>query len=181
MGGDDENATNQPQVPPTPQAPHTLSTIKLPIMKKGEYDIYAIKMEHYLEHTDYLIWEVIQKGNEGLQKSYDRFQGLLSQLKIHGAGVSTEDVSKKFLRNQLALTRPKLSALIATIHDTLLESADQKEIKKVEGEMQEILDTKQETIGGDLQTRMNIKLWSLLMEKVLIRLVMLNMTQRTML
>ncbi|GJW39422.1 putative ribonuclease H-like domain-containing protein [Tanacetum coccineum] len=29
----------------------------------GEYDIWAMKMEHYLAHTDYLIWEVIQNGN----------------------------------------------------------------------------------------------------------------------
>ncbi|GKA46726.1 hypothetical protein Tco_0739609 [Tanacetum coccineum] len=172
-------------------SPHTVSTIKLPILKKGEYDIWAIKMEHYLAHTDYPIWEVIQNGNgpvsittdtqgqikvlplriaeeivarererkarttllmalpkdhlakfhkmndtkemwdaiksrfggndkskkmqkyilkqqfegfsvsnsEGLYKGYDRFQSLLSQLKIHGAGVSTEDANQKFLRS----------------------------------------------------------------------------------
>ncbi|GJW92518.1 hypothetical protein Tco_0170071 [Tanacetum coccineum] len=40
-----------------------MSTVKLPILKKGEYDIWAIKMEHYLAHTNYPIWEVIQKGN----------------------------------------------------------------------------------------------------------------------
>ncbi|GKA39414.1 hypothetical protein Tco_0731965 [Tanacetum coccineum] len=158
---------------------------------KGEYDIWAMKMQHYLSHTDYPIWEVIQKGNgpvsvsintnrvikvlppktaeeilarererkarttllmalpedhlakfhkmtdakemwdaiksrfggndeskkmqkyilkqqfegfsvsnsEGLHKGYDRFQSLLSQLKIHGAGVSTEDANQKFLRS----------------------------------------------------------------------------------
>ncbi|GKF17878.1 hypothetical protein Tco_0062796, partial [Tanacetum coccineum] len=33
---------------PTQQTPHTVSTIKLPILKKGEYDIWAMKMEHYL-------------------------------------------------------------------------------------------------------------------------------------
>ncbi|GJV31964.1 hypothetical protein Tco_1392364 [Tanacetum coccineum] len=33
----DENANIPPPVPPTQQAPHTLSTIKLPIMKKGEF------------------------------------------------------------------------------------------------------------------------------------------------
>ncbi|GJV60969.1 ribonuclease H-like domain-containing protein [Tanacetum coccineum] len=176
---------------PTQQTPHTVSTIKLPILKKGEYDIWAMKMEHYLAHTDYPIWEVIQNGNgpvsittdtsgqikvlpprtaeeivarererkarttllmalpedhlakfhkmtdakemwdaiksrfggndeskkmqkyilkqqfegfsvsntEGLHKGYDRFQSLLSQLEIHGAGVSTEDANKKFLRS----------------------------------------------------------------------------------
>ncbi|GJR65408.1 putative ribonuclease H-like domain-containing protein [Tanacetum coccineum] len=175
----------------TQQTPHTVSTIKLPILKKREYDIWAMKMEHYLAHTDYPIWEVIQNGNgpvsittdtqgqikvlpprtaeeivarererkarttllmalpedhlakfhkmtdakemwdaiksrfggndeskkmqkyilkqqfegfsvsnsEGLHKGYDRFQSLLSQLEIHGAGVSTEDANQKFLRS----------------------------------------------------------------------------------
>ncbi|GKA47672.1 ribonuclease H-like domain-containing protein [Tanacetum coccineum] len=176
---------------PTQQTPHTVSTIKLPILNKREYDIWAMKMEHYLAHTDYPIWEVIQNGNgpvsittdtqgqikvlpprtaeeilarererkarttllmalpedhlakfhkmtdakemweaiksrfggndeskkmqkyilkqqfegfsvsnsEGLHKGYDRFQSLLSQLEIHGAGVSTEDANQKFLRS----------------------------------------------------------------------------------
>ncbi|GJT87794.1 ribonuclease H-like domain-containing protein [Tanacetum coccineum] len=195
-------STSQEEIPPPPpappssqtpiqQTPHTVSTIKLPILKKGEYDIWAMKMEHYLAHTDYPIWEVIQNGNgpvsittdtsgqikvlpprtaeeivarererkarttllmalpedhlakfhkmtdakemwdaiksrfggndeskkmqkyilkqqfegfsvsntEGLHKGYDRFQSLLSQLEIHGAGVSTEDANKKFLRS----------------------------------------------------------------------------------
>ncbi|GJS61657.1 putative ribonuclease H-like domain-containing protein [Tanacetum coccineum] len=61
---DDENPPPPPPPQtPTQQAPHSVSTIKLPILKKGEYDIWAIKMEHYLSHTDYPIWEVIQKGN----------------------------------------------------------------------------------------------------------------------
>ncbi|GJR03195.1 hypothetical protein Tco_0526179 [Tanacetum coccineum] len=56
---------------PTHQAPHTVSTIKLPILKKGEYDIWAMKMEHYLAHTDYPIWEVIQRGNGHVSVSTD--------------------------------------------------------------------------------------------------------------
>nr|GEV16050.1 ribonuclease H-like domain-containing protein [Tanacetum cinerariifolium] len=36
--------------------------------------------------------------DEGLHKGYDKFQSLLSQLEIHGAGVSTEDANQKFLR-----------------------------------------------------------------------------------
>ncbi|GJZ32739.1 ribonuclease H-like domain-containing protein, partial [Tanacetum coccineum] len=195
MSGSDADAPPPPPPPPsqTPsqQTPHTVSTIKLPILKKGEYDIWAMKMEHYLAHTNYPIWEVIQRGNspvsvstdtnglikvlppktaeetlarekerkarttllmalpedhlakfhkitdakemweaiksrfggndeskkmqkyilkqqfegfsvsnsEGLHKGYDRFQSLLSQLEIHGAGVSTEDANQKFLRS----------------------------------------------------------------------------------
>ncbi|GKA90734.1 hypothetical protein Tco_0812604 [Tanacetum coccineum] len=66
VGSDDEIPPPPPPPPaqtPTQQAPHTMSTIKLPILKKGEYDIWAMIIEHYLSHTDYPIWEVIQKGN----------------------------------------------------------------------------------------------------------------------
>ncbi|GKF09009.1 hypothetical protein Tco_0043233 [Tanacetum coccineum] len=68
-GSDDENPP-PPQIP-TQQAPHTMSTIKLLILKKGEYDIWAMKMEHYLSHTNYPIWEVIKKGNGLVSVSTD--------------------------------------------------------------------------------------------------------------
>ncbi|GJZ85374.1 hypothetical protein Tco_0650713 [Tanacetum coccineum] len=76
---DDQNINNQPPNPPPPtqQSPHTISTIKLPILKKGEYDIWAMKMEHYLAHTDYPVWEVIQNGNGPVSLSTD-IQGLES-------------------------------------------------------------------------------------------------------
>nr|GEW89698.1 ribonuclease H-like domain-containing protein [Tanacetum cinerariifolium] len=190
--GDHPKTSNTtPLVPlPTPQISYSVSSIKLPILKKGEYDIWAMKIEHYLSYTDYPIWQVIQNGNgpqsvttdtnglikvlppktaeevvarererkarttllmalpddhlakfhkmadakemweatksrfsgngeskkmqiyllkqqfegfsvstsEGLHKGYDRFQTLLSQLEIHGAGVSHEDANQKFLR-----------------------------------------------------------------------------------
>nr|GEX83477.1 ribonuclease H-like domain-containing protein [Tanacetum cinerariifolium] len=174
--------------PPTQQIPYTILSIKLPNLKRGEYDIWARKMEHYLSHTDYPIWQVIQNDNgpvfvttntngmikvfppkttkevvarererkarttllmalpedhlakfhkmvdakamweaiksrfggndkskkmqkyllkqqfegfsisssEGLHKGYDRFQTLLSQLKIPGAGVLHEDANQNF-------------------------------------------------------------------------------------
>ncbi|GJZ34066.1 hypothetical protein Tco_0579502 [Tanacetum coccineum] len=32
-------------------------------MKKEEYDIWAMEMEHYLEYIDNDVWKVIQNGN----------------------------------------------------------------------------------------------------------------------
>nr|GEV46935.1 hypothetical protein [Tanacetum cinerariifolium] len=43
------------------------------------------------------MWEAIKSIFKGLHKGYDRFQTLLSQLEIHGAGVSHEDANQKFL------------------------------------------------------------------------------------
>ncbi|GJU74326.1 ribonuclease H-like domain-containing protein [Tanacetum coccineum] len=40
-----------------------ISNIKLPILKKEEYDIWALEMEHYLKYIDNEVWKVIQNGN----------------------------------------------------------------------------------------------------------------------
>ncbi|GJW06391.1 hypothetical protein Tco_1568814 [Tanacetum coccineum] len=190
---EDASDTGAAPKQPQPMIPQTtaISNIKLPILKKEEYDIWAMEMEHYLEYIDNEVWKVIQNGNskkrisigkdgvvrvlspvtaaeiqavekerkaknillmaipkehmrrfhgmddakeiweairtrfggnanskkmqkavfkqqfeafkisnsEGLEKGYDRFQQLLSQLEAHGAEVSTEDANHKFLRS----------------------------------------------------------------------------------
>ncbi|GJR51491.1 ribonuclease H-like domain-containing protein [Tanacetum coccineum] len=58
-------ATNKPkqqqqQLTPTTT---TISNIKLLILKKEEYDIWAMEMEHYLEYIDNDVWKVIQNRN----------------------------------------------------------------------------------------------------------------------
>ncbi|GJR93388.1 ribonuclease H-like domain-containing protein [Tanacetum coccineum] len=38
-------------------------TIKLPILQPGEYDLWKIRMEQYLQCIDYTLWEIIENGN----------------------------------------------------------------------------------------------------------------------
>ncbi|GKC48493.1 hypothetical protein Tco_1071238 [Tanacetum coccineum] len=146
-----------------------VSALKLPILKTGDYDLWSMRMEQYLTHTDYDIWEVIVNGDapvvasasaeakctmllaipdehllkfhgikdaktlweaikarfggnkeskkmqktilkqqyenftasrsEGLDKTYDTFQKLISQLEIHGEVISQEDANLKLLRS----------------------------------------------------------------------------------
>nr|GFB89700.1 ribonuclease H-like domain-containing protein [Tanacetum cinerariifolium] len=67
------------------------------------------------------MWEAIKsRFGEGLHKGHDRFQTLLSELEIHGVGVSHEDANQKFLKSlpsswsQVALvmrTKPGLDTL----------------------------------------------------------------------
>ncbi|GJW07577.1 hypothetical protein Tco_1570000 [Tanacetum coccineum] len=180
--------------------PPTITAMKIPIIKKGEYDIWSMRMRQYICHTDHNLWDVIVNGdleeepaptgetsappapktakqlaakrnqervksilllaipdeyllkfhnvadakslweaiksrfggneeskkmqknvlkhqfenfstasNESLDKAYDRFQKLISQLEVHGAPISKEDINQKFLRslppswNQIAL------------------------------------------------------------------------------
>ncbi|GKC98439.1 hypothetical protein Tco_1168714 [Tanacetum coccineum] len=38
-------------------------TIKLPILQPGEYELWRIRIEHYIQCIDYLMWEIIENGN----------------------------------------------------------------------------------------------------------------------
>ncbi|GJT98396.1 putative ribonuclease H-like domain-containing protein [Tanacetum coccineum] len=55
------------------------------------------KMQKYILKQQFKGFSVL--NSKGLLKGYDRFRSLLSQLEIHGAGVSTKDANKKFLRS----------------------------------------------------------------------------------
>ncbi|GJX25586.1 hypothetical protein Tco_0231882 [Tanacetum coccineum] len=166
----------------------TVSLLKLHMLKTGDYDLWSMRMEQYLTHTNYALWEVIVNGDapavasastggpippktaeqkiarknelkakstlllaipnehllkfhgikyaktlweaiktrfggnkeskkiqktilkqqyenftasrsEGLDKTYDRFQKLISQLEIHGEVISREDANLKLLRS----------------------------------------------------------------------------------
>ncbi|GKA35950.1 hypothetical protein Tco_0722441 [Tanacetum coccineum] len=216
----DDEASNHEDASDTGAAPKqqqqvipqttAISNIKLPILKKEEYDIWAMEMEHYLEYIDNEdgivrvlspvtaaeiqvvekernatnillmaipkehmrrfhgmddakeIWEAIRtrfggnanskkmqkavfkqqfeafkiSNSEGLEKGYDRFQQLLSQLEAHGAEVSTEDANHKFLRSlppawsNLAMTmrtNPEIDTLsIDDLYNNLSKSSTNK-------------------------------------------------------
>ncbi|GJY28228.1 hypothetical protein Tco_0403995 [Tanacetum coccineum] len=90
------------------ESPQMVSIVKLPILKKGEYTLWSMRMEQYLTNTDYSLWQVILNGDgpiqvttdekEGLDKAYDRFQKLISLLEVHGAAVPNENANQKILR-----------------------------------------------------------------------------------
>nr|GEX74074.1 ribonuclease H-like domain-containing protein [Tanacetum cinerariifolium] len=56
--------TSQPPPPPitSTKAPQMVSSVKIPILNKGEYILWTMKIEQYLAHTDYALWEVILNG-----------------------------------------------------------------------------------------------------------------------
>ncbi|GJW98376.1 ribonuclease H-like domain-containing protein [Tanacetum coccineum] len=95
-----------PSQTPTQQTPHTVSTIKLPILKKGEYDIWAMKMEHYLAHTDYPIWEVIQRGNGPVSVSTDT-NGLIKVLPSKTAEETLAKERERKARTTLLMALPE--------------------------------------------------------------------------
>nr|GEZ02371.1 ribonuclease H-like domain-containing protein [Tanacetum cinerariifolium] len=41
----------------------TTTTLKLPILKQGEYDMWRLRIEQYFQVQDYALWDVIENGN----------------------------------------------------------------------------------------------------------------------
>ncbi|GJY27133.1 ribonuclease H-like domain-containing protein [Tanacetum coccineum] len=66
MSGD-EPAT---QIAPV-EFPQMVSTVKFPILKKGEYTLWSMRMEQYLTNTDYSLWQVILNGDGPIQVTTD--------------------------------------------------------------------------------------------------------------
>ncbi|GJV36539.1 retrovirus-related pol polyprotein from transposon TNT 1-94 [Tanacetum coccineum] len=95
------------------ESPQMVSTVKLPILKKGEYTLWSMRMEQYLTNTDYSLWQVILNGDGPIQVTTDE-NGVetIYQLRFHGIkdakslwatiksrlAVSNEDANQKFLR-----------------------------------------------------------------------------------
>ncbi|GJR18881.1 hypothetical protein Tco_0967408 [Tanacetum coccineum] len=43
--------------------PPTITAMKIPIIKKGEYDIWSMRMRQYICHTDHNLWDIIFDGD----------------------------------------------------------------------------------------------------------------------
>ncbi|GJX58628.1 hypothetical protein Tco_0290018 [Tanacetum coccineum] len=83
-------------------------TAKQKVARKNELKakstlMLAIPDEHLLKFHAYKdaksLWEAIKNSQEGLDKTYDRFQKIISQLEIHGEVISQEDANLKLLRS----------------------------------------------------------------------------------
>ncbi|GJV77604.1 hypothetical protein Tco_1509188 [Tanacetum coccineum] len=42
---------------------HLLPLLKIPIIRKGEYDIWSMRMRQYICHTDHNLWDIIVNGD----------------------------------------------------------------------------------------------------------------------
>ncbi|GJY64790.1 hypothetical protein Tco_0466250 [Tanacetum coccineum] len=60
-----------PQMAPI-ESPHVVSSVKLPILKKGEYTLWSHEgWEQYYINTDYALWQVIMNGDESVKTTKD--------------------------------------------------------------------------------------------------------------
>nr|GEY91048.1 hypothetical protein [Tanacetum cinerariifolium] len=66
----------------------TTQTIKLPILQPSEYDLWKMRIEHYLQCIDYTLWEIIENGNAPIVT------------KIVDGNIATKKTQKNLLKQQ---------------------------------------------------------------------------------
>ncbi|GKF27041.1 hypothetical protein Tco_0082935, partial [Tanacetum coccineum] len=89
-------------------------------------------------------------SQEGLDKTYDRFQKLISQLEIHGEVISQEDANRKLLRslpsawNNIALIMRNKSGLDTLSMDDLYNNMklDNEDLEQIDADDLEEMDLK---------------------------------------
>ena len=48
----------------TPPPIPSITTLRIPIIKKGEYDLWCMKIRQYIAITDNILWDIITNGDQ---------------------------------------------------------------------------------------------------------------------
>ncbi|GJT45225.1 putative ribonuclease H-like domain-containing protein [Tanacetum coccineum] len=93
-----------------PYVTSTPNSIKLLILDTGKFEQWKFRIQQYLQHEHYALWEVIEfgdsyrtpaqdktEGSETLEQTFNRLQAIVSQLEFLDVPVKQEDLNQKFL------------------------------------------------------------------------------------
>ncbi|GJR71317.1 putative ribonuclease H-like domain-containing protein [Tanacetum coccineum] len=144
-------ATRETSAPPIPKTAKQLAAKRNQERVKSIL-LLAIPDEYLLKFHNFE--NFITASNESLDKAYDRFQKLISQLEVHGVQISKEDINQKFLislppsRNQISLIMRNKPGIDETDIDDLYNNLRvyKDEMKSTASE-----DIRVSTIGGTSQ------------------------------
>ncbi|GJY03497.1 hypothetical protein Tco_0369437 [Tanacetum coccineum] len=91
-----------PQMTPV-ESPHMVSSVKLPILKKGEYTLWSMRMEQYLTNTNYRLWQVIMNGDEPVQTPKDE-NGVKTEYLQQTQNAIVQDTNSSALQDYMIMS-----------------------------------------------------------------------------
>ncbi|GJT27183.1 hypothetical protein Tco_0907458 [Tanacetum coccineum] len=119
MSGDDP-AT---QIAPV-ESPQMVSTVKLLILKKGEYTLWSMRMEQHLTNTDYSLWQVILNGDGLIQVTTDE-NGVATEVPPKTAQALLQRQRERTVKSILLLDIPDEYQLsLLEVHGAVVSNED---------------------------------------------------------
>ncbi|GJW74502.1 hypothetical protein Tco_0133872 [Tanacetum coccineum] len=87
---------------------HMVAASKVPMLKLGEYEIWRMRIKHYIQMIDYALWEVIKNGATMSKTKF--VEGVMTEMpittakekaqrRLEDAKKLLEAVEKRFGRN----------------------------------------------------------------------------------
>ncbi|GJT53922.1 retrovirus-related pol polyprotein from transposon TNT 1-94 [Tanacetum coccineum] len=106
---------------------HMVAASKVHILKPGEYELWRMRMEQYIQMVDYALWEVIENGNtapktilvEGVEKAIE---------KRFGGNAATKKTQRNLLKQQYENFTASSSEVLDQTFDRLQKLISQLEI-----------------------------------------------------
>ncbi|GKF60812.1 hypothetical protein Tco_0177598, partial [Tanacetum coccineum] len=112
---------------------------KVPMLKPGEYELWRMRMEQYIQMVDYSLWEAIENGNappttklvEGVENySYNcRRKGTNEAIeKRFGGNAATKMTQRNLLKQQYEIFIASSSEVLDQTFDRIQKLISQLEI-----------------------------------------------------
>ncbi|GJS64875.1 ribonuclease H-like domain-containing protein [Tanacetum coccineum] len=87
---------------------HMVAASKVPMLKPGEYELWRMRMEQYIQMIDYSLWEVIENGNEppitkvveGVETTIAPTTGEEKAQRRFGGNAATKKTQRNLLKQQ---------------------------------------------------------------------------------
>ncbi|GJS35144.1 hypothetical protein Tco_0533526 [Tanacetum coccineum] len=81
-----------------PILPLSVTALRILMIKKGEYDLWSMKMRQYIAITDHILWDIITNGDQATTDPATHARTLWSAIKARFGG---NEASKKMQKNLL--------------------------------------------------------------------------------
>ncbi|GJY07354.1 putative ribonuclease H-like domain-containing protein [Tanacetum coccineum] len=123
------------------------TTVKLPTLKQGEYDLWRLRIEQYFQIQDYALWDVIENGNsfKPAAKTITNAYGTSTTL-ILGPVTTEEKVQKK--NNMKARTTKKTQKTLLKQMFENFSAPSTESVDSIFNRLQKIKTSRKITING---------------------------------
>ncbi|GKE36350.1 hypothetical protein Tco_1459755 [Tanacetum coccineum] len=115
---------------------HMVAASKVPMLKPGEYELWRMRMEQYIQMIDYSLWEVIENGNappitkvvEGVETTIAPTTAEEKAQRRFGGNAATKKTQRNLLKQQYENFTASSSEVLDQTFDRLQNLISQLEI-----------------------------------------------------
>ncbi|GJU41331.1 retrovirus-related pol polyprotein from transposon TNT 1-94 [Tanacetum coccineum] len=124
-------------IPPT----SSVTALRIPMIKKGEYDLWSMKMRQYIAITDHILWDIITNGDQATTDPASS-----SSMENYGENLNALTFNQSFEINELKAQSQEKDTIIRKLKERIKPLSGKDSVENVKRDIDEI-----ETINIELE------------------------------